>query len=59
MIPDEDPDYEPVGEAWPAMAAREREAILQPPKPDLGPPEPVAARAAEPASRGDMEAEPG
>ena len=37
MVPSEDPDYEPEGEAWPSWPTRDREAILQPPKPDLRP----------------------
>jgi hypothetical protein len=37
MIPSEDPDRERLGQAFPPQAAREREAILQPPKPDIRP----------------------
>jgi hypothetical protein len=29
------PDYEPEGEAWPAWQLRDREAVLQPPKPQI------------------------
>ncbi len=37
MIPREDPDCECLGQAFPPQAAREREAILRPPKPDIRP----------------------
>jgi len=37
MVPTEDPDYEPEGEAWPTWPTTDREAILQPPKPNLRP----------------------
>jgi len=37
MVPSEDPDYEPECEAWPSRPTRDREAILQPPKPELLP----------------------
>jgi len=37
IIPAEDPDFEPLGEAWPAWHGCDRDAILQPPKPDLRP----------------------
>ena len=37
MVPSEDPDYEPEGEAWPSWPTRDRDAILQPPKPELRP----------------------
>ena len=46
VVPSEDPDLEPLGEAWPAPAAPERDAILQPPVPEM-PPAPGAARQAE------------
>jgi hypothetical protein len=35
LIPDEDPDYEPEGEAWPDLARPHRDAILQPPRPTM------------------------
>ena len=37
MIPSEDPDREDLGEAFPDQAAPSREAILQPPKPQIRP----------------------
>jgi AAA domain/TrwC relaxase len=36
MLPDEDPDYGFLGEAWPVWGAQ-RDAILQPPKPEIRP----------------------
>jgi conjugative relaxase-like TrwC/TraI family protein len=39
MVPDEDPDYEDIGPAWSRLADREREAILQPPPPQIPPAE--------------------
>ena len=36
MVPDEDPDYEFIGQAWP-WQERDPDAILQPPKPELRP----------------------
>ena len=47
QVPSENPDYEPEGEAWPSWPARDREAILQPPKPDLRPSPRVIERAAD------------
>jgi hypothetical protein len=41
-VPDEDPDYEPAEEAWPApFGGRDRAAILQPPLPPIRPAQPV------------------
>jgi hypothetical protein len=37
-IPSEDPDVEADEFAWPDMVRRERDAVLQPPKPDIRPP---------------------
>jgi hypothetical protein len=37
MVPDEDPDYEDTGRAYPTWEASERDAILQPPKPLIRP----------------------
>jgi hypothetical protein len=37
VVPSEDPDLEHEGEAWPAWAPAERDAILQPPKPLMTP----------------------
>jgi len=36
MVPDEDPDYDFIGQAWP-WQQRDPDAILQPPKPELRP----------------------
>ena len=46
-VPSEDPDYEDEGEAWPSWAERNRDAILQPPKPQMQPAPAVAERAAQ------------
>ena len=46
MVPDEDPDHEPVGEAFPAWRAPSRDAILQPPQPDMPASPAVLERAA-------------
>ncbi len=53
-VPSEDPEWEDEGEAWPGELRRERDAILQPPPPEIKPAEPVAERAAEMA--GEREA---
>jgi len=38
MTPNEDPDWQDEGEAWPAAwPARDRDAVLQPPKPEMRP----------------------
>jgi hypothetical protein len=37
MIPAEDPDYEDLGQAFPALGAAGKDAILQPPKPMIKP----------------------
>ena len=39
MIPSEDPDYEHLGHAFPVWPAPARDAILQPPKPQIQPSE--------------------
>lgn len=44
MVPAEDPDLEPLGEAWPGLHGRQRDAVLQPPKPDLRPSPQVTER---------------
>ncbi|MGH3304995.1 MAG: hypothetical protein ACRDOK_25665, partial [Streptosporangiaceae bacterium] len=36
-VPSADPKYEPEGEAWPEWIERDRDAILQPPKPEMRP----------------------
>lgn len=33
LVPGEDPDYEPEGEAWPDLSRPQRDAVLQPPRP--------------------------
>jgi hypothetical protein len=45
-VPDEDPDYGDQGEAWPVWRGQ-REAILQPPKPEIRPAEAVLEKARE------------
>jgi len=45
-VPSEDPDCQDEGEAWPAWAERDRDAILQPPRPQMQPAPAVAERAA-------------
>jgi hypothetical protein len=52
-VPHEDPDYQDEGEAWPTWAERDRDAILQPPKPEMRP-APELEHAAE--ARADAEA---
>jgi len=37
MVPSEDPNAEPEGEAWPTWQPAHRDAILQPPKPEMRP----------------------
>ena len=39
LVPAEDPDYDNVGRAFPAWRAPDRDAILQPPKPQIQPSE--------------------
>jgi len=45
-VPSEDPDCQDEGEAWPAWTERDRDAILQPPRPQMQPAPAVAERAA-------------
>jgi hypothetical protein len=52
LVPSEDADYEPLGLAWPTWFERDRDAILQPPKPEMRPSPLVLQRAA------DLQAEP-
>ena len=47
MIPAEDPDYEDLGPAFPAWAGPDRDAILQPPKPQIQPSPRILERAAD------------
>jgi hypothetical protein len=44
MIPAEDPDFEDLGPAFPAQADPGRDAILQPPKPQIHPSERILER---------------
>jgi hypothetical protein len=46
-IPAEDPAFGYEGQAWPTWTVRDREAILQPPKPEIRPAAPVLQLAAE------------
>jgi hypothetical protein len=46
-IPAEDPDYDDLGQAFPALSTTERDAILQPPKPVIKPSERVLEMARE------------
>jgi hypothetical protein len=46
QVPDEDPDYGDEGEAWPVWRGQ-REAILQPPKPEIKPAEAVLEKVRE------------
>jgi hypothetical protein len=39
LIPNEDPDYEPDGEAWPDLSKPRRDAILQHPRPAMPAPQ--------------------
>jgi hypothetical protein len=45
MVPTEDPDYGYDGEAWPAYQRPDRDAVLQPPKPELQPSQKVIEHA--------------
>jgi len=49
-VPGEDHEWEDEGQAWPGQLARQREAILQPPKPEIRPAEQVAELARERAA---------
>jgi hypothetical protein len=48
LLPNEDPDYEPVGEAWPDLARPRRDALLQPPRPVMPAPQPQRQAEREP-----------
>jgi len=54
MIPAEDPDYEDLGPAFPSWTGPDRDAILQPPKPQIQPSPRILERAA--GREADMEA---
>ncbi len=47
MVPSEDPDRDDLGEAFPARRAPGRDAILQPPKPQITPSAKILQFAAE------------
>ena len=47
MIPAEDPDYEHAGQAFPAWATPDTDAILQPPKPSIQPSARILERVAD------------
>jgi hypothetical protein len=47
MIPAEDPDYRQLIQAFPPWPASSRDAILQPPKPEIQPSERILERAAD------------
>ena len=56
-VPNEDHEWEDEGEAWPDAIRLERDAIIQPPKPEIRPAAEVAERARELAGTGgDREA---
>lgn len=40
IVPDEDPDYKPERAAWSDLSRPRHDAILQPPKPPMAPPQP-------------------
>jgi hypothetical protein len=46
VVPSEDHEWQDEGLAWPAEARRERDAVIQPPKPEIKPAAPVAQAAA-------------
>ena len=47
MVPSEDPDWDDLGEAFPSWAPPRRDAILQPPKPQITPAARILQLAAE------------
>jgi conjugative relaxase-like TrwC/TraI family protein len=47
MIPAEDPDYEDLGPAFPALTSTSRDAILQPPRPQIQPSAQILERSAD------------
>jgi hypothetical protein len=47
-VPEEDHEWGDVGTAWPGLAERERDAILQPAKPQMQPARDYAGRDAQP-----------
>jgi hypothetical protein len=54
-IPSEDPDYGDIGQAFPSWPGQDKDAILQPPKPQIRP----SARILERAMDRDRDAEAG
>lgn len=51
MEPDEDADYEDIGQAFPAWEPTDRDAVLQPPRPPIPPSGRLAEREAEAGDR--------
>jgi hypothetical protein len=51
-VPNEDHEWEDEGEAWPDAVRLQRDAIIQPPKPEIRPAAEVAERAREAAHAG-------
>jgi hypothetical protein len=47
-VPSEDPDFEDLGHAFPAWNPPGKDAILQPPKPEITPSEKILELAREP-----------
>ena len=47
QVPSEDHEWEDLGTAWPDELQRQRDAVIQPPKPEIKPAQPVAELAAE------------
>jgi hypothetical protein len=58
-LPGADEDELSPGEAWPVMAGRERDAVLQPPKPEIVPSARVLQHGGAETGAGHAEAEPG
>jgi hypothetical protein len=54
MVPAKDPDFDDLGPAFPGWAEPERDAILQPPRPQIQPSQRILERAAD--IDADMEA---
>jgi hypothetical protein len=55
-VPNEDHDGEDLGRAWDILARRDRDAIMQPPKPDVVPAREILQRARNRVA--EQEAEP-
>jgi hypothetical protein len=54
-VPSEDPDEMGLGLAWDVLARRERDAILQPPRPQITPASEIVRRAQERAAAREPE----